>query len=188
MDDEGTMVFGITSAVNLTNKQDVPCIQQLVSYIIQNVEKHGKDSIVTLFRDLLTNVAKPIGFLLNERFINIPPQIAVPLLENLHKEIVRAAEKKMPYNFVYYLMIIKFYRKEAKKNKPQEDIYSNPEEEVIAKESVASFEFSVQHEADTGVAGDWLEGDSKLIPYRKVVVFDAKNLPNLITSIKEFIA
>lgn len=32
---------------------------------------------------LLEDSSKHVGLLLNERFINIPPQVSVPLLENL---------------------------------------------------------------------------------------------------------
>lgn len=188
--EDSNCVFGITTAINLTKKQDKSCIQDICKYVLSNAEKHATESTNKLIRDIFANTSKHVGFLLNERFINIPSQIAVPLLENLTKEVKRAADKKMPFNFAYYVMILKFYRQVAKpkKNKPQEDIYSNQEEEVFDQESVASFEFSVQNETDTGMSGDWLEGDSTLIPYRKVIVFDAVKLPSIINSIKEFIS
>ncbi|XP_055905869.1 protein BCCIP homolog [Eupeodes corollae] len=184
---DSNMIFGITTAINMTAKKDKQCIEQLRSYIISKAEKHATDATLVHLRDVLANEARPVGFLINERFINIPPQISVPLLENLHKEIKQANEKKMPFGFVYFIMIIKFHRREAKKNKPQEDVYVNAEEEVIAKQAVQSFEFSVAGECDSGLTGNWLEEDDALTPYRKIVLFDATKLPLLIDSIQTFI-
>lgn len=186
MDDSNT-VFGITSAINLTSKSDVGCIQQIRSHVIQMAEKYATDATVKMIRDVFGNDAKHVGFLLNERFVNIPPQISVPLLENLVKEVRRASTKGMPYNFVYYLSIVKFYRQIGKNNKA-EDFYTNAEEEMICNGSVCSFEYSVKNEAEESESGsDIPSDDSGMIPYRKIVLFDSKNLPEVITSIKQLI-
>lgn len=184
---DSNMIFGVTTVLNMMSKKDLECIEQLRAYVVEKASSHAEDSVAAQFRDILGNNSRPVGFLLNERFINIPPQISVPLLENLYKEIRRANDKKMDYNFTHYLMILKFYRKEAKKGKPAEDIYSNPEEEVVFKEAIASFEYSVQAETDSGMSGDWLEGDSSLTPYRKVILCEASKLPHIVLAIKEFI-
>lgn len=186
MCEDGT-IFGITTVLNITAKKDVPCVEQFRSFVIQKAEKHATDAVLKHFRDVLGNEARPIGYLINERFINIPAQISVPLLENLYKEITTAKQKGMPFNFVYFLMIVKFYRKEAKKGKPKEDTYTNAEEELLVEKAVSSYEYSVADECDTGMSGDWLEGDATLIPYRKVLLFDAKNLPELIFDIQKYI-
>lgn len=186
MDDSNT-IFGITTVINMTAKKDKQCIEQLRSYILSRAEKHATDATLVHLRDVLSNDARHVGFLINERFINIPAQISVPLLENLHKEIKQANQKKMPFGFAYFLMIIKFHRREAKKNKPVEDVYTNAEEEVIAKQAVQSFEFSVADECDSGLSGDWLEGDETLVPYRKVLLFDANKLPHIIDAIQTFV-
>lgn len=186
MCEDGT-IFGITTVLNITAKKDVPCIEQFRSFVVQRAEKHAQDAVLKHFRDVLGNEARPIGYLVNERFINIPAQISVPLLENLYKEITVAKQRGMPYNFVYFLMIVKVYRKEAKKGKPREDTYTNAEEELLAEKAVSSFEYSVADECDMGMSGDWLEGDAALTPYRKVILFDAKNLPQLIFDLQKYI-
>lgn len=148
--DDANLVFGITSAVNLTHRKETECVQQIKTMILEKAEKNATDAVLTLLRDILGNDGKPTGFLINERFINIPAQISVPMLDNLKNEIRRANDKKMPYNFSYYIMFLKFHRQAASKKSPQEDVFSNPEEEVFLKESLANFEFSVETEADTG--------------------------------------
>jgi protein BCP1 len=186
-DEDPNVVFGITSVLNLTSRKDTECIKQVKSMILERAEKSSTDATLKMLRDILTNDVRTTGFLINERYINIPSQISVPMLENLCKEIKRAHEKNMPYNFAYYVMILKFHRKEAKKGKPADDIYSNPEEELFVQESLASFEYSVQSEADTGLSGKWREDDEELTPFRKVIILDGKNLPSIVENINGFI-
>lgn len=186
-DDDPNVVFGITTALNLTSRKDTECVKQLKAMILERAEKTATDSVLKLLRDILTNDSRNTGFLLNERYINIPSQISVPMLESLCKEMKRANEKNMPYNFSYYVMILKFHRKEAKKGKPADDIFSNPEEELFLQESLASFEYSVASEQDSGLTGKWREDDEELAPFRKVVVLDGKKLPEIVESINGFI-
>lgn len=186
-DDDANVVFGITTVLNLTSRKETECVQQLKAMILERAEKTSTDATLKLLRDILTNDARTTGFLVNERYINIPSQISVPMLENLCKEIKRAHEKNMPYNFSYYVMILKFHRKEAKKGKPAEDLFSNPEEELFMQESLASFEYSVASEQDTGLGGKWREDDEEMMPFRKVIVIDGKKLPEIVEQINGFI-
>lgn len=186
-EDDPNVVFGITTALNLTSRKDAEFVKQLKTMILERAEKTSTDATLKLLRDILTNEARTTGFLLNERYINIPSQISVPMLENLCKEIKRANEKNMPYNFSYYVMILKFHRKEAKKGKPAEDLFSNPEEELFFQESLASFEYSVASEQDTGLTGKWREDDEEMAPFRKVIVLDGKKLPDIVEQINGFI-
>lgn len=186
-EEDPNVVFGITTAINLTSRKDVECVQQLKTMILERAEKSSTDATLKLLRDILLNDARTTGFIINERYINIPSQISVPMMENLCKEIKRAHEKNMPYNFSYYVMILKFHRKEAKRGKPAEDLYSNAEEELIFNESLASFEYSVQSEQDTGLGGKWREDDEEMAPFRKVVIIDGKKLPEIVGEINGFI-
>lgn len=177
------VVFGITSAVNISSKAPNGCLQQLRTFLIDKAE-HSQSGrpIVNILKD----EQKTIGLLLNERFVNIPPQIAVPMLESLQKEVQRAANKREGFRFDHYILIVKLYRKDGKNNK-EEDIYSNGEEEVICEQALANFTYSVKGESDTALAGNWRESDSTLIPYRKVLLIDANQLDSIIHSIKQLI-
>lgn len=185
--DDADVVFGVTTAVNLAEHKDNECVQQLKTMILERAEKASTDATLKLLRDALTNGDRTTALLLNERYINIPAQISVPMLENLCKEIKRAADKNMPYKFSYLVMILKFHRMEAKGGKPTDDVYSNPEEELFLRESLAHFEYSVQSEMDTGLTGKWKENDDALTPYRKVVVLDGKKLPEIVEQLNGFI-
>lgn len=185
-DSTGT-IFGITTAVNISKNVTSGCIDELRKYLIAKYEQFAATDERKLFNSVLNDDSKQIGFLINERFVNIPPQISVPLLENLQKEINRAAVKQDQFNFTHYMMLVKFHRNDAKtsKDKVIEDIYANGEEEILCEQCDASFEYSVQSETDSALSGHWLEGDSKLIPHRKVVLFESHKLLPIIESIKK---
>lgn len=168
--------FGITTAINLTSLKESKFVQDIKQIILGKAEKHSTDSTLKLLRNILTNDSINTGLVINERYVNIPAQISVPMLENLCKEIKRAVDKNKPYNFAYYLMVLKFNRKEGN---PVEDLYSNPEEEHFVKEALGSFEFSV--EEDTGVGG-------KMTQYRKIVIIDSKQFPGMVSSLSDYIA
>ena len=184
---DSNTVFGIISAINIVHKRDKNCVKQLYDFLMEKV-KPSDAATIKVFKDKLNDATKEVGFLLNERFVNIPPEISVPMLENLEKEIQRAKNKKMHFNFAYYLMIIKYYEKPADGANALEIIYSNSEEEVFCKEAIASFDYSVEIESDSGMAGKWKEDDPILKPMRKVILFEANKLPSIITTIKEFIS
>lgn len=194
-DEDNDTIFGVTSVLNLSNPQKKGSLKQLRNYLIEKCDKEVAEKLKAILED----ESKPTGFILNERFINIPPQIAVPMLENLQKEMQRAVAKKMPFKFVQYLMLVKFYRSEVKQKKPNSKKdeknrnkqpvvhFSNPEEEIFDKDLMLSYEFSVAGDTDTGLTGNWLEADKALQPYRRVIMFDANNLTTMIDQIKEFI-
>lgn len=178
---EDDTIFGITSVVNLTVKKDKPVIEQLRKYLTERAAKHATKQVQQQLRDLLENEQQHVGLLINERFINIPAQISVPLLQNLHKEIEAAKAKKMKFNFGTLLMLVKFHRKLGKKGKPDEDQFTNAEEELLAERSKFSFEYMVD------VDSDWPEDEGGLKPYRKLLALEAKQLPQLINDIQSYI-
>lgn len=190
-------VFGVTSVLNITEKQNLECVQQLRSLLLELCSEHATDQANTLIRSLLSDDSQSIGLLISERIVNIPAQISVPLLESLSKEIKRACEKKMPYDFTYFILICKLYKSEKpqtrkKKKKQQQSgggdepeiVWSNPEEEIINQEADCQFEFCVKGESDSGLAGHWMDDDMQMSPYRRVLLLKANKLDPLIERIK----
>ncbi|XP_046383878.1 protein BCCIP homolog [Ischnura elegans] len=198
-------VFGITSVINLTDKKDLECVRQLRSLLLELCEEHGSNETKELVRSLVQASGQQhhVGLLVTERFINIPVQIAVPLLESLSKEIKRAQEKGMPFEFAYFILICKLYKMDMKaskkgrkmkggkgKKETTEDlsvIWSNPEEEVIDEEADYRFEFCVKDEAGSGLGGKWGEGDAEMIPYRRVLILRADRFEHAIAKVKAFV-
>ena len=176
--------------------QNVPCVQQLRELLKQLASEHATDSTNAMIKNVLENDSAPLGLLINERFVNIPAQISVPLLENLISEMRRAVNKNMPYHFSYYILICKLYKtneenqkkksKSKRKNATEEPnvMWSNPEEEIFADEATSSFEFSVETESDNGLSGNWKEDDYEMVPYRRVLLFESSKLQQIIDKIK----
>lgn len=194
-DDEDSIndVFGITTVINVSDKQSTSCIQHLRDLLKQLADEHATDAVNTMIKNVLENDSAQLGLLINERFVNIPAKISVPLLENLISELKRANSKNMPFNFSYYILICKLYKTEDKKvgkktrsknkNVGSEPsiLWSNPEEEIFAEEAIVSFEFSVEEEADSGT---WNETDDEMIPYRRVLLFEASKLQSIFDKIQ----
>lgn len=176
--------------------QNVVCIQQLRDLLKQLADEHATDTANAMIKNVLENDAAQLGLLINERFVNIPAKISVPLFENLISEVKRANSRNMPFNFSYYILICKLYKSEDKKigkkskNKSKNTnnepliLWSNPEEEIFAEKSTVSFEFSVEEEADSGLSGKWTETDDEMIPYRRVLLFEASKLQSIFEKIQ----
>ncbi|XP_053979873.1 protein BCCIP homolog [Hylaeus anthracinus] len=194
--EDNSDVFGITTVINLSNGQNHLCIQQLRDLLRQLANEHATDATNTMIKHVLENDSEALGLLINERFVNIPARISVPLLESLTSEIKRANSKKMPFNFSYYVLICKLYKTEDQKigkqlkNKKKSNmeeptiLWSNPEEEIFAEEATFSFEFSVEKESDSGLSGTWSETDNEMVPYKRILLFEATKLQQIIDKIK----
>ncbi|XP_045119446.1 LOW QUALITY PROTEIN: protein BCCIP homolog [Portunus trituberculatus] len=188
MNDDGSeeqQVFGVTTVINLTARKDEECVAGLRSALVEMCSSSGPDSTTALLRDILGNESKHVGLLVSERLVNLPPQFAIPVFDCLRKEINEAKKKKMPYDFAYLLLICKVYKLEKKKKKKtvETELWGNPEEEVIAEECKASFEYNVKGQAS--ISGEWDEDDPEYTPYRRVLVLEAARLPEIIAKVKQ---
>lgn len=178
--------------------QQNPCILQLRELLRQLASEHATDASNNIVKTVLENDA--LGLLINERFVNIPAQISVPLLENLLAEMERATRKNMAFKFDYYILICKLYKyaegqsgkkRKNKKKSANEDadvLWSNPEEEVLAENAYCSFEFSVEKDSDSGLSGNWTENDAEMIPYRRVLILEAPKLRSSLDEIKRLVS
>jgi protein BCP1 len=82
-DGDANDVFGVTSVLNITEKQNLECVQQLRNLLLELCSEHASDQANTVVRSLLSDDSRPVGLIINERIVNIPAQISVPLLESL---------------------------------------------------------------------------------------------------------
>lgn len=190
--DTSDTIFGITTAINISKSYSEGCIEGVRQYLLGKCAMGTIDANRQAFANVLNDNTNKIGLLIHERFINIPAQIAVPLLEGLAAEIDNAENKlKMEkFQFTHYVMIVKFNRKIGKGSKKGqiEDILTNDEEEILDEFADAKFEFSAANETDTTLAGNWTESDTTLIPHRKFILFEATKLSHIIEAIKQFIS
>ncbi|XP_018616775.2 protein BCCIP homolog isoform X2 [Scleropages formosus] len=139
-DDDPDEVFGFISLVNLTERKGVPCVEQVKELLLSQCEKVCAQSVTEELEKLLNNTDRPVGLLLCERFINVPPQIALPLYKQLREEIAEAQRTNKPSGKCHYFLMISKTCMAAKKSsskkagKQEEELmFSNAEEEFFCE-------------------------------------------------------
>ena len=80
----------------------------LKKFLLDQTRAGGDIQVLNYVQDLLTN--KSVGYLLNERYVNIPAQVTVPLLETLVTEMRKAVDRNLPFDFSHYIMICKLFK------------------------------------------------------------------------------
>nr|CAG4652114.1 EOG090X0C3Y [Triops cancriformis] len=191
-EDVADEVFGVTTLINLTRHKDAEFAKQMVAHLEEKC-KVCDGAQVSQLTSLFSH-PNQVGLLLNERFINIPPQVSVPLLESLKQELENAVKQNKPFAITHFVLISKLHRvnvsagkKGQRRNKnadAYEVIWSNAEDEFITQAGDFSFEYSVKGESDDAIAGSWTEDDQEMEPFRRVTVFSSPKLESLIDQIK----
>ena len=62
--------------------QNLNCVKQVKSMLQEKCEKCSKEQSEK-FSKLLSDPEKHVGYLISERFLNLPPNMALPLFESL---------------------------------------------------------------------------------------------------------
>ncbi|ESP00429.1 hypothetical protein LOTGIDRAFT_140700 [Lottia gigantea] len=188
--DDGDPVFGIMSAINLTERQnDLACVREIISWLSEKCESAGEDGRKIF--EVLNNKECHVGLLISERFLNIPIEIAAPSYESLRKDMTKANKKNMNYNFGYYVLISKCYRARVEGGDSllnNQMFYSNPEDEILNEVSIVSVSFSVAKERDNIVGGSWDDDDDSMEAMRSVMVFTADKYDSIIQTLKTQLA
>lgn len=177
-------VYGISSVINLSEKNK-DSVASLRRFLLEQTAKGNDRQVLQYVTDLLKG---DVGFLLNERFINIPAQITVPLLETLVTEMRKARDRNLPYDFQHYIMISKLYKTKNLMNGASQEnqavVFSNAEEELIVGESELCIDYDVSNDTNVEMGGNWTDG-VEMIPWRRIVVFRAEKLEPLIRAVRE---
>ena len=66
--------------------QETDAVKQLKTFLVDKCKESGSKETREEFTDVIEG-QHALGFLINERFINIPPQIAVPVYKTLRFEV-----------------------------------------------------------------------------------------------------
>ncbi|XP_047680669.1 BRCA2 and CDKN1A-interacting protein isoform X2 [Prionailurus viverrinus] len=189
-------IFGFISLLNLTERKGTRCAEQIKELILSSCEKSCGKSSVEQLDALFNDASKPVGFLLSERFINVPPQIALPMHQQLRKELAEAHRTNKPCGECsFYLLISKTFV-EAGKNNPKkkwnsqekdELMFANAEEEFFY-EAILKFNYSVQEESDTCLGGRWSFDDVPMKPLRTVMLIPGDKMDEIMGKLKEHLS
>jgi len=179
--DDPNEVYAVSTVLNLSEKHR-ESVAGLRTFLLEQTAKGGDRQVLQYVTDLLN---KNVGFLVNERFINIPAQITVPLWETLVTEMRKARDRNLPFDFGHYIMICKLYKTKTDNSQDhQAVVFSNPEEELIVAESELCIDYDVAGETDNDMGGNWTDG-VEMNPWRRIVVFRAEKLEEIIRNVQQ---
>merc|ERR1711934_1241723 len=181
--DDANEVYAVSTVISLAEKQK-ESVAGIRKFLLEQTAKGADRQVLQYVTELLN---RNVGFLINERFINIPAQITVPLWETLVTEMRKARDRNLPnlpFEFGHYIMICKLYKtKTESPNSSQAVVFSNPEEELIVAESELCIDYEVSGDADNETSGNWTDGVD-MSPWRRIVVFRAEKLQDIIGEVK----
>lgn len=197
-DEDDDEVFGFISCLNLTERKGTQCAEQIKELLLSRCEQSCEQRVVQQLSDLLNNSTKPVGLILSERFINVPPQIALPMHQQLQKELTEAQRTNKPCGKChYYLLISKTFTEATKssskrkegRNQPKEELmFANAEEEFFHEKALLKFSYSVQEESDTCLGGRWSFDDAPMKPLRTVIVVPADGIHGIMDKLKDYLS
>ncbi|XP_078202857.1 BRCA2 and CDKN1A-interacting protein isoform X8 [Callithrix jacchus] len=173
------------------------CAEQIKELILSFCEKNCEKSMVEQLDKLLNDTTKAVGLLLSERFINVPPQIALPMYQQLQKEVVEAHKTNKPCGkCCFYLLISKTFVEAGKNNsrkkwsnqKKDELMFANAEEEFFYEKAILKFSYSVQEESDTCLGGRWSFDDVPMKPLRTVMLIPGNKMNEIMDKLKEYLS
>ncbi|XP_053927567.1 BRCA2 and CDKN1A-interacting protein isoform X2 [Cuculus canorus] len=174
------------------------CAEQIKELVLSRCEKSCEQHVVEQLDKLLNDSTKPVGLMLSERFINVPPQIALPMHQQLQKELTEAQRTNKPCGkCYYYLLISKTFteatksnskRKEGRNQQKEELMFANAEEEFFYEKALLKFNYSVQEESDTCLGGRWSFDDVPMKPLRTVMIVPAVNINVIMDKLKDYLS
>lgn len=180
-DDAFDTVFALSTVLNLTERKELECVKQMKTMLTERCKQCSKDKSEK-FDKLLNDPSHQLGYLVNERYVNLPPNMAIPMLESLVKEMEKACQKQMKYKFDHLIMVCKTFEMAQAHNR-KDLFWSNPEEELFHEVAEMGFSYSVANERDSGVE-KWSSEDG-MEPFRTVLVIAADKLPGVIEKMKQ---
>ncbi|CAL8282485.1 unnamed protein product [Merluccius merluccius] len=194
-EDNPDEVFGFISMLNLTERKGVQCVEEVKELIMDQCEKNSSSSFTEQLELILNDTSKSVGLLLSERFINVPPQIALPLHRQLQEEMAEAQRTNKPSGKCHYCLMISKTCKEVPKTIParggavpkEELLFVNAEEEFFYEQATVKFNYSVQEEADSCLSGRWSFDDVPMKPLRTVMLIPADSIPTIMEKLKEYL-
>ncbi|XP_038599760.1 BRCA2 and CDKN1A-interacting protein [Tachyglossus aculeatus] len=193
--DEEEEIFGFISLLNLTERKGTPCVEQIKALLLDLGRKSGERQAAKQLRDFLEDASRPVGLILSERFLNVPPQVALPLHLQLQKELAETQRTKKPGGkCAYFLLISKTSValaggvQHSGPRRPPDLMFANAEEEFFYEKAVLKFSCSVQEESDSCLGGRWSFADEPMTPTRTVVLVPADRMDAVMDKLKEYLA
>merc|ERR1712059_149349 len=175
----GDAVYGVASVLRLS--EESTWSEDLKKEVLMKCGACAPEHLpqfTSIFRE------KRVGYLANERFINIPPHVAVPLHKTWGDEVEAFNKKNNGSEFDFILLIVKSLEsstenmneeREPKKKKKKENKaleFINFEDRLFHEAADISFSFNVSDTTGLASTGRWDHKDKPMKSLRTVVLLD----------------
>ncbi|KAL1473758.1 hypothetical protein MTO96_038485 [Rhipicephalus appendiculatus] len=180
LSDLTNLILG-TKLLNVTESRQRECVQQIVT-LLRDQCRASASGLAAKFDEYFTEDGYQIGLVISERFVNIPPRIALPLYDALARDVEAAKAAGKKYDFTHLLVICKQYK--VSENDEGGAVFANAEEELFEEEAELQFEYNVTPETGTAVGGDWKEEDEEMKQIRKVLVIPTTKWARIMDKLK----
>ncbi|KAI8362598.1 p21-C-terminal region-binding protein-domain-containing protein [Blakeslea trispora] len=197
VDDQKSDPYAILSIINMHQHKQKEGIKQLCSYLSNKCPKKNESLAIKKILSLASE-DQHLGWVVSERFINMPVEIMAPMYSMLQEELKKAVEEKEPYVFEWYMFISKTYKEVAstvdeEEEEPQqkkaktvdsETFYFQSEDEIIAKYAEHQFDFKFTN-SDKEQAADSRRAfsDFGIAPSRKLFLVHKSRFDDLVNEI-----
>lgn len=85
--------------------QTSECIQNLHKLMLDLSNQYSDSETTRFVNGLLGDDTKQVGLLINERYVNIPPPISVPLFHAIRYNCIDLLNKNNTLSFLYLLLL-----------------------------------------------------------------------------------
>ncbi|PIA15550.1 hypothetical protein COEREDRAFT_81884 [Coemansia reversa NRRL 1564] len=183
--EEGGDPYGFMSVVDMRAHNEKTVIKQIRRYL---EKKADLKQMGGRLREILDGHT---GLLINERVINMPPQVVAPMLRMLAEETRRATDAGEPFDFEYFMLLSPMYREVSEDDNPRNvetmAAYAHAEDEFV--EEFACFKFDYRFSRSRRVADARNSfADTGLAPSRRCLVIPRANFAPLIERLDKVLA
>ncbi|KAJ2614824.1 Mss4p nuclear export [Coemansia sp. RSA 1365] len=181
--EEGGDPYGLMSVVDMRAHNEKTVIKQIKRYL---EKKADAQKMGGRLREILDGHT---GLLINERVINMPPQVVAPMLRMLAEETKRATAAGESFDFEYYLLLAPMYREvsEDDRNIDTMAAYAHAEDEFV--EEFACFKFDYRFSRSRRVADVRNSfAETGLAPSKRCLVIPRANFAPLIKRLDKVLA
>lgn len=182
-------IYGVSSFIDLQVAKDNEFYNT-----IKALSKYLRDKS-HVYKDLLETGSTKLVLLVNERYINIPAQLSLPILKTLTNQL----DECKPSHLVFFAKILlkskdrdrklpskrsKSAGQSSKSDDAEPLIFVNPEEEIIFENCVGHTDIDVSSHCDENASWSY-HNDTKYIPHRRIMILEYKIWPTILANLEK---
>lgn len=231
VDGKGNDAYALVTALSLRELSDKPAMATLTQYLAEKAaaQVSGPPALASLLPGLLAQQQKQqqqqtasvpgtphVGLVLSERLVNMPAEVAPPMLTMLIDEIEAAVEDGEPYEFTHYLILSKTYqevqsslavvmdmdeedgsrggggkRKKARSSGPAAGeasiFHFHPEDEVLQRHALAYGTYAFTKDDEVVADSKRAFQDMGVKPHGLLILIEAGKLAGAVKAIGEYL-